>query len=100
MICGFWAPDHGRAHPVSMAGLTGPPQGVPMKIRSLMARGAVITTLAAGGVGLTSVAAQASPSCSYLLTKVNYWHNLANLDWELFEAYYSSGDLGNADRVF
>jgi hypothetical protein len=68
-----------------------------MKIRSLMARGAIAATIAAGGVGLTSTAAQASCNYQWLLQQRNYYQGLADWEYASYWANVNVGDFAGAD---
>jgi len=67
-----------------------------MKIGSLIARGAVITALAASGAGLTSVAAQAGCNAQYYVQQRNYYQSRAANDYDLYSFSWAIGDTQGA----
>jgi hypothetical protein len=71
-----------------------------MKIRTVLAYGATIGAVVAGGLSLTPGTAQAAVNCTYLSNQAAYYRMLAYGDWQAFLYFYNQGDNVNADDAF
>lgn len=68
-----------------------------MKMRTLIAHGAAIGALAAGGLTLTTgTAAQAAVNCNYLRNQLSVWRNTFYTDVAAQEYYLDLGDWDQA----
>jgi hypothetical protein len=71
-----------------------------MKIRTVLASGATIAAVVAGGLSLTPGTAQAAVNCTYLSNQAIYYNLLARNDWEVFVYFYNQGDNTNEADAF
>jgi hypothetical protein len=67
-----------------------------MKIRALIAHGAAIGALAAGGLTLTTGTAQAAINCGAIRTQISATQNFLYWDFQYQETYLEIGDWEQA----